>query len=147
MTAHRRITRQSRGAPHYRYQIRTQRGRSWRNQPAGRCPRSNSSTMDGDQHKGPAGSLSASRHGPVLRGSRLGPYVEADEIREVIVDAAKIRPGAGRCACLFQHTLESGWIPSPLPAVYTGDAMKKYREWLPSSGYEVRLDRRQLRRR
>ena len=34
------------------------------------------------------------------------------------------------------NTLESGWIPSPLPAVYTGDRMKKYREWLPANGYE-----------
>src|SRR6201984_656677 len=35
------------------------------------------------------------------------------------------------------NTLESGWIPSPLPAVYTGDAMKSYREWLPAGGYEA----------
>ena len=34
------------------------------------------------------------------------------------------------------NTLESGWIPSPLPAVYTGEKMKKYREWLPANGYE-----------
>jgi syringate O-demethylase len=35
------------------------------------------------------------------------------------------------------NTLESGWIPSPLPAVYTGDSMKSYREWLPADGYEA----------
>jgi vanillate/3-O-methylgallate O-demethylase len=35
------------------------------------------------------------------------------------------------------NTLESGWIPSPLPAVYSGDAMKAYREWLPADGYEA----------
>jgi vanillate/3-O-methylgallate O-demethylase len=34
------------------------------------------------------------------------------------------------------NTLESGWIPSPLPAVYTGEKMKSYREWLPANGYE-----------
>jgi vanillate/3-O-methylgallate O-demethylase len=34
------------------------------------------------------------------------------------------------------NTLESGWIPSPLPAVYTGEKMKAYREWLPANGYE-----------
>jgi len=34
------------------------------------------------------------------------------------------------------NTLESGWIPCPLPAVFTGDAMKPYREWLPADGYE-----------
>jgi len=36
------------------------------------------------------------------------------------------------------NTVESGWIPSPLPAVYTGDSMKKYREWLPAAGYEAK---------
>src|SRR5690606_7645058 len=30
-----------------------------------------------------------------------------------------------------------GWIPSPLPAVYTGDALKAYREWLPANSYEA----------
>src|SRR5262249_56524907 len=34
------------------------------------------------------------------------------------------------------NTLESGWIPSPLPAVYSGDKMKSYREWLPANGWE-----------
>ena len=33
--------------------------------------------------------------------------------------------------------LESGWIPSPLPAVYTGDAMKAYRQWLKGTSYEA----------
>ena len=35
------------------------------------------------------------------------------------------------------NALESGWIPSPLPAVYSGEAMKAYREWLPAAGYEA----------
>ena len=26
--------------------------------------------------------------------------------------------------------LESGWIPSPLPAIYAGEEMKGYRQWL-----------------
>jgi vanillate/3-O-methylgallate O-demethylase len=34
------------------------------------------------------------------------------------------------------NTLESVWIPSPLPAIYSGDSMRKYREWLPANGYE-----------
>ena len=34
------------------------------------------------------------------------------------------------------NTLESGWIPCPLPAIFTGDEMKAYREWLPAEGYE-----------
>jgi vanillate/3-O-methylgallate O-demethylase len=67
-----------------------------------------------------------------------GPYEEREEIREAIVEA-------GRDSGLHQvgarayatNTLESGWIPSPLPAVYTGDKMKAYREWLPATGYEA----------
>ncbi len=35
------------------------------------------------------------------------------------------------------NTLESGWIPSPLPAIYTGASLKAYREWLPANGYEA----------
>ena len=66
-----------------------------------------------------------------------GPYEERDEIRAAIVEAGKdfgiVAVGSRTYA---SNTLESGWIPSPLPAVYTGETMKKYREWLPASGYE-----------
>jgi vanillate/3-O-methylgallate O-demethylase len=66
-----------------------------------------------------------------------GPYAEGDEIRETIVAAGKdfglVQVGA---RAYSSNTLESGWIPSPLPAVYTGGAMKRYREWLPADGYE-----------
>ena len=33
--------------------------------------------------------------------------------------------------------LESGWIPSPLPAIYTGEEMKGYRQWLTAKSYEA----------
>jgi syringate O-demethylase len=36
------------------------------------------------------------------------------------------------------NTLESGWIPSPLPAVYSGNSMKAYRKWAPATGYEAK---------
>ncbi len=32
---------------------------------------------------------------------------------------------------------ESGWIPSPMPAIYAGEKMKSYREWLPADGFEA----------
>jgi vanillate/3-O-methylgallate O-demethylase len=67
-----------------------------------------------------------------------GPYEEVDEIRAAIVDAGKDlglhQVGARAYAT---NTLESGWIPSPLPAIYTGDKLKAYREWLPADGYEA----------
>ena len=66
-----------------------------------------------------------------------GPYAEGDEIREAILEAGRefgiVAVGSRTYA---SNTLESGWIPSPLPAVYSGDSMRKYREWLPASGYE-----------
>lgn len=31
---------------------------------------------------------------------------------------------------------ESGWMPRPFPAVYRGDAMKGFREWLPAASFE-----------
>jgi vanillate/3-O-methylgallate O-demethylase len=35
------------------------------------------------------------------------------------------------------NTLESGWIPDPLPAIYTGESLRKYREWLPADSAEA----------
>jgi vanillate/3-O-methylgallate O-demethylase len=67
-----------------------------------------------------------------------GPYDERHEVRQAIMEAGKdfglVLVGA---RAYSSNTLESGWIPSPLPAVYTGEKMKKYREWLPASSYEA----------
>jgi vanillate/3-O-methylgallate O-demethylase len=67
-----------------------------------------------------------------------GPYEEGEEIRAAIIEAGKefglVLVGSRAYAT---NTLESGWIPSPLPAVYTGEKMKAYREWLPASSYEA----------
>ncbi len=66
-----------------------------------------------------------------------GPYGEREEMRAAIVAAGKdfgLKEVGARAYAT--NTLESGWIPSPLPAVYTGEKMKKYREWLPAASYE-----------
>jgi vanillate/3-O-methylgallate O-demethylase len=67
-----------------------------------------------------------------------GPYEEREEIREIIAEAGKefglVQVGSRAYAT---NTLESGWIPSPLPAVYTDARMKSYREWLPVTSYEA----------
>ena len=67
-----------------------------------------------------------------------GPYEEREEIREAIVEAGK-EFGLKQVGCraYATNTLESGWIPSPLPAVYTGEKMKPYREWLTEASYEA----------
>jgi vanillate/3-O-methylgallate O-demethylase len=67
-----------------------------------------------------------------------GPYEESDEIRGAILEAGEefgIQPVGARAYAT--NTLESGWIPSPLPAVYTDERMKPYRQWLPATGYEA----------
>jgi vanillate/3-O-methylgallate O-demethylase len=66
-----------------------------------------------------------------------GPYEEREEIREAIVAAGKgfgLREVGARAYA--SNTLESGWIPSPLPAVYSGEKMKAYRQWLSVDSYE-----------
>ena len=45
-------------------------------------------------------------------------------------------PDSGRA--YSSNALESGWIPSPLPAIYTADALEAYRRWLPAASYEAR---------
>ncbi|MGC8074380.1 hypothetical protein ACP3W1_27845, partial [Salmonella enterica] len=36
------------------------------------------------------------------------------------------------------NTLESGWIPSPLPSTYTGEGSKGYREWASANSYAAK---------
>jgi vanillate/3-O-methylgallate O-demethylase len=67
----------------------------------------------------------------------FGPYEEYFEIRDAILEAGEefgLTPVGSRAYA--SNTLESGWIPSPLPAIYTGEKLKAYREWLPAGGYE-----------
>jgi vanillate/3-O-methylgallate O-demethylase len=67
-----------------------------------------------------------------------GPYETYDEARDAILEAGKefgLEPVGSRA--YSSNTLESGWIPSPLPAVYSGEALRPYREWLTPSSYEA----------
>jgi vanillate/3-O-methylgallate O-demethylase len=68
----------------------------------------------------------------------FGPWEEAEDVRGAIVEAGKdhgLRQVGSRVYAT--NTLESGWIPCPMPAVFTGEKMKAYREWLPANGYEA----------
>lgn len=67
-----------------------------------------------------------------------GPYEDYGEVREAILDAGRdlgLEPAGSRTYA--SNTLESGWIPSPLPAIYTGNGLADYRSWLPSTSYEA----------
>ena len=69
----------------------------------------------------------------------FGPWEDHDAVHEALVNAGEglgLTLVGGRA--YGSNALESGWIPSPLPAVYTGDSLKAYREWLPTEGYEAR---------
>src|SRR5690606_21809822 len=67
-----------------------------------------------------------------------GPYEDGDRIKDAILKAGEefgIVPVGSRA--YPSNTLESGWIPSPLPAVYTDPRMESYRKWLPHNSYEA----------
>ncbi|WP_428334832.1 syringate O-demethylase [Novosphingobium sp.] len=81
----------------------------------------------------------ALRHGMVGQpGYELfGAWADYDTVRDALIAAGK-DDGLTLCGgrTYSSNTLESGWIPSPLPAIYTGDSMKEYREWLGAKSYE-----------
>ncbi|HMO06559.1 MAG TPA: aminomethyltransferase family protein [Paracoccaceae bacterium] len=70
-----------------------------------------------------------------------GPYKDKDYIHSTILQAAR-DAGVNLVQCgsraYSTNTLESGWIPSPLPGIYTGDGMlADYRDWLGADMYEA----------
>lgn len=70
-----------------------------------------------------------------------GPYKDKDYVHSVILQSA-IEAGVDIVQCgsraYSTNTLESGWIPSPLPGIYTGDGMlADYRDWLGADMYEA----------
>src|SRR3989441_7652109 len=84
--------------------------------------------------------IRALRHGMVGQAGWeiFGPWQFGDEVRDAIVKVGQeygIRQVGSRA---YPTTcLESGWIPSPLPAVYVGEQMKAYRQWLSAKSYEA----------
>jgi syringate O-demethylase len=84
--------------------------------------------------------IHALRHGMVGQpGWELfGPWEYGEAVRDAIVEAGQefgIRQVGART--YPTSCLESGWIPSPLPAVYVGEEMKRYRQWLSGKSYEA----------
>jgi glycine cleavage system aminomethyltransferase T len=69
----------------------------------------------------------------------FGPWDDKEPVVEAILTAGEdfgIRRVGARA--YSSNTLESGWVPSPLPAIYTRESLKTYREWLPADSYEAR---------
>jgi glycine cleavage system aminomethyltransferase T len=74
----------------------------------------------------------ALRHGMAGRpGFELfGPWEEGEDVRRALLEAGGdlgLVPAGAKA--YSTANLESGWIPSPLPAIFTGEAMRKFREW------------------
>jgi vanillate/3-O-methylgallate O-demethylase len=68
----------------------------------------------------------------------FGPFEDGEEVRSAILEAGKefgIRPAGARAYSTV--SIESGWIPSPTPAIYSGEKMRPYREWLSADGFEA----------
>jgi glycine cleavage system aminomethyltransferase T len=67
----------------------------------------------------------------------IGPSKHRDAVFAKLLEAGEelgLRQGGSRS---YLTTLsESGWIPSPTPAIYTGEAMRPYREWLSAYTFE-----------
>lgn len=67
-----------------------------------------------------------------------GPAADGPAVLEAIL-AAGPQFGLLRGGSRAYSTVspESGWIPSPMPAIYSGEKMKAYREWLSADGFEA----------
>lgn len=67
-----------------------------------------------------------------------GPKEEGDEVKAVIMEAGRefgLKASGARAYSTV--AIESGWIPSPMPAIYASEEMKPYREWLRADGFEA----------
>ncbi len=81
----------------------------------------------------------ALRHGMVGQSGweLFGPWEDGAPVRDAIAAAGEefgLRLVGAKA--YSTSALESGWIPSPVPSVYSGDALSAYRRWLPAHGYE-----------
>lgn len=67
-----------------------------------------------------------------------GPWEDREAVLGALLDAGQ-RFGLRRLGPLayFTNALESGWFAAPLPAIYTGEELRPYREWLPVTSAEA----------
>lgn len=63
----------------------------------------------------------------------FGPWSEGEAVRDAILKAGE-EFGLLRVGSIAYSTanLESGWVPGPLPAIFSHDSLKAYRAWLPA---------------
>lgn len=76
------------------------------------------------------------RHGMAgMPGFELfGPWVEGERVRDAIIEAgAEFGLTLVGSRAYSSANLESAWVPSPLPAIFTGEGSAAYLEWLPAA--------------
>lgn len=67
----------------------------------------------------------------------IGDFADYGFVKEALLRAGGplgLEQVGGRA--YFTNGVESGWIPTPTPAVYTDERLSAYRQWLPEFGYE-----------
>ena len=68
-----------------------------------------------------------------------GPYAERDKVRNALIEAGEAHGlKLGGLKAYYSTSFESGWIAYPLPAIYTSDCTRAFREWLPGDGWEAK---------
>ncbi|MFD1718398.1 aminomethyl transferase family protein [Georgenia deserti] len=67
-----------------------------------------------------------------------GPWEDNEAVHAALLEAGEAH-GLVQVGARAYHTnaLESGWLPRPLPAIYTGEELADYRRWLDGGAYET----------
>ena len=68
----------------------------------------------------------------------FGPAEEGETVRAALIAAGKphgMRQAGARAYSTASN--ESGWIASPLPAIYTSESTRAYRDWLGDRSFEA----------
>ena len=66
-----------------------------------------------------------------------GPFDRGEIVRSAMLEAGAAH-GLRQCGAktYYSASFEGGWMAYPLPAIYTGDELRAYREWLPANSWE-----------
>lgn len=67
-----------------------------------------------------------------------GPYEQMERVRSALLNSGK-KHGLveGGTKTYFSTIFEFGWMPYPLPGIYTGEELRDFREWLSGKGWEA----------
>ncbi|NOW45154.1 glycine cleavage system aminomethyltransferase T [Novosphingobium sp. SG751A] len=66
-----------------------------------------------------------------------GPVEHYDEVKQAILEAgASFNLKQVGARAYGSAAVDSGWLPCPMPAIYSSEAMRAYREWLPAQCFD-----------